>query len=287
VDLIVEDWLNRSIFVMDPLSLVGALTLIVLGYVIGSVRIIEQGDEALVQRLGRFERTLKPGLNFVIPVLDTVLVETMRERLLDIEPQEAFTKDNVPTEVDAIVSWQILDLHKAYYAVEDLEESLKQIVITTLRNEVGQLTLEEAFSSAGKINQALLRQLDKATVNWGVKVIRVEVQKFQISQALRESLERERAARSEKQALLTRTQGTIQSIEELSKALQGHPNADEVLRYLVARDYVNANLELGKSDNSKILFMHPGALNEAISELITHPNADGNKDIRDGEETPS
>lgn len=273
---------------MDPLSLVGALTLIVLGYVIGSIRVIEQGDEALVQRLGRFQRTLKPGLNFVIPVLDTVLVETMRERLLDIEPQDAFTKDNVPTEVDAIVSWQILDLQKAYYAVEDLEESLKQIVITTLRNEVGQLTLEEAFSSAGKINQALLRQLDKATVNWGVKVIRVEVQKFQISQALRESLERERAARSEKQALLTRTQGTIESIEELSKALQGHPNADEVLRYLVARDYVNANLELGKSGNSKILFMHPGALNEAISELMTHPIADGNpQDIRDGGETPS
>lgn len=260
---------------MDPLSLVGALTLIVLGYVIGSVRIIEQGDQALVQRLGQFKRVLNPGLNFVIPVLDTVLVETMREQLLDIEPQRAFTSDNVPVEVDAIVSWQILDLRKAYYAVEDLEESLKQIVISTLRNEVGQLKLQEAFSSAAKINQALLRQLDKATANWGVKVIRVEVQEFQISPALRQSLELERTAEIEKKATLTRTEGTVQSIQELAQALQGHPNADEVLRYLVAKDYVNANLELGKSGNSKIVFMDPRALTEAVSDLLTHPLVDG------------
>lgn len=248
------------------IEITGALCLIVLGYIIGSIRIVEQGDQAIVQRLGQFKRILNPGLNFVIPLLDTVLVETIREQLLDIEPQRAFTKDNVPIEVDAIVSWQILDLRKAYYAVEDLEESLKQIVISTLRNEVGQLTLEESFSSSSKINQALLRQLDKSTANWGVKVIRVEVQEFMISQALRESLEKERAARSEKQAELTRTEGTVKSIQQLSEALQGQ-NAD-VLRYLVAKDYVNANRELSKSDNSKIVFIDPRALNEAVTDLM-------------------
>lgn len=253
-------------------SLLGAFTLIILGYLIGSVRIIDQGDEALVQRLGQYKRTLKPGLNFVIPVLDTVLIETIREQILDIEPQKALTKDNVPISVDAVVFWQILDLRKAYYAVEDLEEALKQLVITNLRGELGQLTLEEAISSTSKVNQALLRQLDKATANWGVKVIRVEVQELILSDALRESLERERAAISEKKATLTRTQGTVQSIEELARALQGQPNAQEVLRYLVAKDYVNANLELGKSDNSKIVFMDPKALSEAVTDLI---NSDG------------
>lgn len=269
------------------LEITGALFLIVLGYIIGSVRIVEQGDQAIVQRLGQYKRILNPGLNFVIPLFDTVLVETIREQLLDIDPQRAFTKDNVPIEVDAIVSWQILDLRKAYYAVEDLEESLKQIVISTLRNEIGQLTLEETFSSASTINQVLLRQLDKSTANWGVKVIRVEVQEFQISPALRESLEKERAARSEKQAELTRTQGTVQSIQELAQALQGNMNADDVLRYLVAKDYVTASMELGKSDNSKIVFMDPRALNEAVTDLMGHAsvieprdrgNIDGNGD---------
>lgn len=257
-------------------ELTGALFLIVLGYVFGSIRVIEQGDQALVQRLGRYQRTLNPGLNFVVPLLDTVLVETVREQLLDIEPQRAFTRDNVPIEVDAIVSWQILDLRNAYYAVEDLEESLKQIVIATLRNEVGQLTLEEAFSSASRINQELLRQLDKSTASWGVKVIRVEVQEFQISQTLRDSLERERAARSEQQATLARTQATVQSIQQLAQALGSQANSEEVLRYLVAKDYVNANLEISKSNNSKIVFLDPGALNEAITDLMRHEGDGGN-----------
>lgn len=250
------------------LEITGALFLIVLGYIIGSFRIVEQGDQAIVQRLGQYKRILNPGLNFVIPLLDTVLIETIREQLLDIPPQRAFTKDNVPIEVDAVVSWQILDLRKAYYAVEDLEESLRQIVISTMRNEIGQLTLAETFSSASTINQALLRQLDKSTANWGVKVIRVEVQEFQISQALRESLERERAALSERQAEMTRTQGTVQSIQELARALEGQMNSDDVLRYLLAKDYVSASREIGKSDNSKIVFMDPRALNEAVTDLM-------------------
>lgn len=270
------------------LEITGALFLIVLGYIIGSVRIVEQGDQAIVQRLGQFKRILNPGLNFVIPLMDTVLIETIREQLMDIEPQLTYTKDNVQLEVDAIVSWQILDLRKAYYAVEDLEESLRQIVISTMRNEIGQLNLEETFSSASSINQALLRQLDKATANWGVKVIRVEVQKFQISPALRESLEKERAARSEKQAELTRTQGTVQSIQELAQALPGQMSADDVLRYLVAKDYVTASMELGRSDNSKIVFMDPRALNEAVTDLMGHAGViqprdrgdiDGNGDV--------
>ncbi len=249
-------------------SLLGAFTLIILGYMIGSVRIIDQGDEALVQRLGQYKRTLKPGLNFVIPFMDTVLIETVREQLLDIDPQPALTKDNVPIEIDAIIFWRIVELKQAYYAVEDLEEALKQMVITSLRGEIGRLTLEEAVSSTNRINTELRKPLDEAARKWGIEVIRVEVQAINLSSALRDSLEREQIAKSEKKAALSRTEATVQSIEELSRALQAQPNAQEVLRYLVAKDYVNANLEIGKSDNSKIVFMHPGALTEAVTDLM-------------------
>ncbi len=249
-------------------SLLGAFTLIILGYMIGSVRIIDQGDEALVQRLGQYKRTLKPGLNFVIPFLDTVLIETVREQLLDIEPQPALTKDNVPIEVDAIVFWRILELKKAYYAIEDLEEALKQLVITSLRGEIGRLSLAEAVSSTDKINTQLRKPLDEAARKWGIEVISVEVQAINLSSALRESLEREQIAKNEKNVTLTRTEATVKSIEDLARALQAQPNAQDVLRYLIAKDYVNANLEIGKSDNSKIVFMDPKALNEAITDLI-------------------
>ena len=250
-------------------SLLGAFTLIILGYMIGSVRIIDQGDEALVQRLGQYKRTLKPGLNFVIPFVDTVLVETVREQLLDIDPQPALTKDNVPIEVDAIIFWRIIELQKAYYAIEDLEEALKQLVVTNLRGEIGRLTLEQAVSSTDRINTELRKPLDEVARKWGIEVIRVEVQAINLSSAMRDSLEREQIAKNDKNVALSRTEATVESIQQLARALQAQPNAQEVLRYLVAKDYVNANLEIGKSENSKIVFMDPKALNEAITDLIS------------------
>ncbi|MBW4421435.1 MAG: paraslipin [Myxacorys californica WJT36-NPBG1] len=250
------------------LELAGAFILIVVGYLLGAVKVIEQGDTAIVQRLGRAKRVLEPGLNIVIPFLDTVLVETLREQLLEIDPQNAITSDSVPIRVDTVVFWQIRDIQLAYYAVEDLEESLRQLVFTSLRNEIGQLTLEDVVSKRNVINQALSEELDKATKNWGVKVIRVEVQDIILSDTIRDSLERQQAAESERKATLARTSATVESIQQLARALQGQANSEEVLRYLIARDFVSANLELGKSDNSKILFMNPGAINEALTDLL-------------------
>jgi regulator of protease activity HflC (stomatin/prohibitin superfamily) len=251
-------------------SVLGALALIVAGYVIGSVRVIEEGDEALVQRLGQYQRTLKPGLNFVVPLLDTVLIETMREQLLDVEPQEVVTKDKAPIAVDAIIYWQIKELYRAYYHVEDLEKSLKNIVQSALRNQIGQMDLEEAISSIDKINQALRQELREATENWGVVVTRVEVQKFELSPKLREALEKQISAKAEGQAELARTQAAVKSIQQLSEALASSADPQKVLQYLIAKDYVSANSEISKSDNTKILFMNPNSLNEAVTDLITH-----------------
>ncbi len=249
-------------------SILGALALVIIGYTIGSVRVINQGDEALVERLGQYKRSLKPGLNFILPVVDRVLVETMREQILDIPPQPALTRDNVSVTVDAIVYWRILDLRKAYYEVEDLEKGIENLVITNLRAEIGQLKLEEAVSATNRINQALLRQLDEATSNWGVKILRVDIQQILLSEAMQKSLEQERVAESRRKAVLSESEGTVRSIQMIAQALQGHPNSKAVLQYLVAQRYVDANLKLGESDNSKIIFMDPGKLTEAVNNLM-------------------
>ncbi len=101
-------------------SLIAALTLVVVGYIAGSVKIINEGNEGIVERLGQYRRSLKPGLNFVIPVFDTVLVETTREQVLDTDPQQAITRDNVPLTVDAVMYWKILDVQ-----TKDLERHEK------------------------------------------------------------------------------------------------------------------------------------------------------------------
>jgi regulator of protease activity HflC (stomatin/prohibitin superfamily) len=251
---------------MEPL--LAALTLAIVGYIFGSVKIINQGNEGLVERFGQYRRTLKPGLNFVIPVVDTVLVESTREQLLDIEPQSAITRDNVSLTVDAVMYWKILDIQKAYYAIADLEEALENLVVTTLRSEIGKMDLRETVSSRVAINKALLQQLDEATETWGVKVIRVEVQEIKISDTLREALEAERAAESKRKAAISETEGMVESIQRISRALQSQSNSQEVLKFLVAQRYVDANLKLGDSNNSKIIFMDPKALSESVSELI-------------------
>ncbi|NJP09001.1 MAG: paraslipin [Leptolyngbyaceae cyanobacterium RU_5_1] len=249
-------------------SLIAVAALVVIGYTIGSVKIINQGFEGIVERLGRYQRTLKPGLNFVVPLLDAVLVETTREQLLEIEPQSVITRDSLTIMVDAVLFWKILDVQKAYYSIENLEESLRNLVLTTLRAQVGQMNLQETVSSQSKINQALLKELDKATEPWGVKVIRVEVQEIKVSEELRRAMEGERIAETNRQAAVLETKATVESIERISKALQAQPNANAVMRYLLTQRYVEANYELGKSDNSKIIFMDPKALTEAITDLI-------------------
>jgi regulator of protease activity HflC (stomatin/prohibitin superfamily) len=265
-------------------SIVAALALLIVGYTVGSVRIINQGTEALVERLGKFHRKLTPGLNFVVPFLDTiVLEESTRERVLDIEKQKAITGDNVSADVDAVVYWRILQLERTFYAVEDIEEALESLVTTTLRSEIGRMSLAQTFSSRNEINQALLHQLDEATATWGVKVTRVEVQSIEPAPDVLRAMELERAAESKKKAAISEAQGkkqaaieeaegAVQSMKMIADALKSQPNSREIMKYLVAQRYVDASYRLGDSPNSKIVFMDPKALTEALSELID-PNA--------------
>ncbi|NEQ32518.1 MAG: SPFH/Band 7/PHB domain protein [Leptolyngbya sp. SIO4C5] len=266
---------------MGPSILV--LAFVVIGYTIGSVRVIKQGNEALIERLGRYQRKLRPGLNFIVPVVDSVVLEdTIREQLLDIEPQSAITADNVPLEVDAVVYWKILDLERTYYAIENVEEAIEELVTTTLRSAIGKMKLEETFSSRDELNKVLLDQLDEATEPWGVKVTRVEVQSIEPPQQVRDSMQLQQAAEikkraaiteaeGEKQAAISRAEGTVQSMRLLSEALQGAKNRQQVLNFLLAQQYVESNQKLGESSNSKVVFMDPKFLSEGLVELINEP----------------
>lgn len=255
---------------MDPiLSILAPMILVIIGYSIGSTKIITQGNQALVERLGRFHKKLEPGINYIIPFVDKVAVEdTLREQVLDIPAQQAITKDNISVAVDAVVFWKVQDLMKAYYNVEDVERAIEELVTTTLRSTIGELELDQTYSSRADINRNLLRQLNEAAENWGVNVIRVEVQEIKPPAAVLESLAKARAAESEKQAKIFEAQGTVESIEMLSRALLEQPNSRAVLQYLVAQRYLDANEKLGESPNTKVVFMDPKALSEALTDLI-------------------
>ncbi|MCG8363994.1 MAG: SPFH/Band 7/PHB domain protein [Pseudanabaenales cyanobacterium] len=260
------------------------LAFIIIGYTVGSVKIINQGNEALVERLGKYQRKLGPGLNFVVPFLDSIVWEdTTREQILDVKPRAAITRDKVPLAVDAVVYWKILDLEKTHYAIADIESAIKELVLTTLRSEIGKMEFENTFSSRDEMNKALLDQLDDATEPWGVKVTRVEVQEIAPPKEVLDSMNtlqaaenRKRAsiseAEGEKEAAVKRAQGTVASMKLLAEELSDAKSRQQILQFLLAQQYVEANQKLGESKNSKVVFMDPKFLNEGVAELINRPD---------------
>jgi regulator of protease activity HflC (stomatin/prohibitin superfamily) len=184
------------------------IALLVGGSALSSVKIVQQGNEVLVERLGKYDRKLKPGLNFVIPAYERVAYqETIREKVLDIPPQPCITRDNVSITVDAVVYWRIVDLEKSYYKVQNLQAAMENMVRTQIRAEMGQLELDETFTARSQINEILLRDLDHATDPWGVKVTRVELRDIIPSQAVLESMELQMSAERKKRAAILTSEG--------------------------------------------------------------------------------
>ncbi len=184
----------------------------------GSVRIINQGDEALIERLGSYDRKLEPGLNFTLPFLERIAYqETIREKVLDIPPQQCITRDNVAISVDAVVYWRIIDLEKAYYKVQNLQAAMINLVLTQIRAEMGRLELDQTFTARSEINEVLLRELDEATDPWGVKVTRVELRDIVPSQAVQESMELQMSAERRKRAAILTSEGERESAVNSAK----------------------------------------------------------------------
>ncbi|HEY9648570.1 MAG TPA: SPFH domain-containing protein [Chroococcidiopsis sp.] len=175
----------------------------------GSVKIVNQGNEALVETLGRYNgKKLSPGLNLMMPFLDRVVYqETIREKVLDIPPQPCITRDNVAITVDAVVYWRIVDLEKAYYKVQNLQLAMVNLVLTQIRAEMGKLELDETFTARSEINEILLRELDLSTDPWGVKVTRIELRDIVPSKAVQESMELQMTAERRKRAAILNSEG--------------------------------------------------------------------------------
>ncbi|MFG3819372.1 SPFH domain-containing protein [Limnothrix redekei] len=183
------------------------------GTALSGIKIINQGDEALVEQLGKYKgKRLEPGINYVIPVLERVAYrQTLRERVLDIPPQQCITRDNVSITADAVVYWRIVDLEKSFYRVENLQMAMTNLVLTQIRSEMGKLELDETFTARERVNEVLLQDLDIATDPWGVKVTRVELRDIIPSKAVQESMELQMSAERRKRAAILTSEGERES----------------------------------------------------------------------------
>ena len=190
------------------LALIALFILIVAGT---GLRIVRQYEKGLVERFGRYTKTLEPGLNLIIPFVDRVLKVDMREQVVDVPPQEVITRDNVVVTVDAVVYFQPTDPVKLQYNVANFIVAATKLAQTNLRNIVGDLDLDGALTSRETINTQLRDILDDATDPWGTKVGRVEIQRIEPPTDVTEAMHRQMKAERERRAVILEAEGEKRS----------------------------------------------------------------------------
>jgi regulator of protease activity HflC (stomatin/prohibitin superfamily) len=199
---------------MDVVALVVGVVaaLIAAVVVLRSVRIVPQARARNVERLGRYHRTLEPGLNFVIPFVDRVRPQIdLREQVVSFQPQPVITEDNLVVNIDTVLYFQVTDPRAAAYEIANYIQAIEQLTVTTLRNVIGGMDLEETLTSREKINSELRGVLDEATGKWGIRVNRVEIKAIDPPAPIKQAMEKQMRADRDKRAAILTAEGVRQS----------------------------------------------------------------------------
>jgi regulator of protease activity HflC (stomatin/prohibitin superfamily) len=180
--------------------------------VVRAVRIVPQARARNVERLGRYHKTLEPGLNFVIPFVDRVrpLID-LREQVVSFQPQPVITEDNLVVNIDTVLYFQVTDPRAAAYEISNFIQAIEQLTVTTLRNVIGGMDLEETLTSREKINSELRGVLDEATGKWGIRVNRVEIKAIDPPAPIKQAMEKQMRADRDKRAAILTAEGVRQS----------------------------------------------------------------------------
>ena len=189
------------------------LLVLILAVIAAGVRIVPQGSAYVVERLGRYHTTWSAGLRLMIPFVDRVARRVLlKERVADFPPQPVITKDNVTMQIDSVVYYMVVDPRLYSYGVENPILAMENLTATTLRNIIGDMTLDETLTSREVINSQMLRTIDLATDPWGIKVTRVELKNIMPPAAIQEAMEKQMKAEREKRAQILASEGHKQSM---------------------------------------------------------------------------
>ncbi len=258
------------------------------------VRIVPQGEEWIVERLGKYHGTLKPGLNIVIPYLDKIAYQLItKDIILDVQEQEVITRDNAVILTNAIAFIKVTDPVKAVYGVTDFSEAIRNLIMTTLRSIVGEMELDEALSSRDKIKARLRESIADEAIDWGLTVKSVEIQDIKPSESMQRAMEMQAAAERERKAVVTKSEGAKQSAileaearlesakrDANAQVMMAEASAEAIRRvsaaigdqagpmaFLLGEKYIAAMERLGEKDNAKLVVL-PADLQEAVKGLL-------------------
>jgi len=279
---------------MEILNIVSILVLAVLVTLYKGINIVPQGEEWVVERLGKFSRTLNPGLNLIVPYIESVRQKiSTRDIILDIPQQEVITKDNAVILTNAVTFIRVTKPENALYGVEDFKLAIQQLVMTTLRSILGEMSLDQALSNRDHIKAKLKEQIIDDVADWGVTVKSVEIQDINPSSSMQKAMEQQAAAERERRAVETMAEGNknaaileadgkLAAAEREAKAQIALANASaEAIRmiseniqdkelpamFLLGDRYINSLENISKSQNSKFV-IYPADLQGAIKGML-------------------
>ena len=263
------------------------------------VRIVPQGMEWIVERLGKYHGTLKPGLNIVIPYIDKVAYQLVtKDIILDVQEQEVITRDNAVILTNALAFIKVTDPVKAVYGITDFSEAIRNLIMTTLRSIVGEMELDEALSSRDKIKARLRESIADEAVDWGLTVKSVEIQDIKPSLSMQKAMEMQAAAERERKAAVIKAEGAKQAAileaearlesakrDANSRVMLAEASAEAIRRisaaigdktgpmsYMLGEKYIAALERMGEKDNAKVIVL-PADLQEAVKGLFGRAKA--------------
>uniref|UniRef100_A0A667XBY5 Stomatin-like protein 2, mitochondrial n=1 Tax=Myripristis murdjan TaxID=586833 RepID=A0A667XBY5_9TELE len=259
------------------------------------VLFVPQQEAWVVERMGRFHRILDPGLNFLIPILDRIrYVQSLKEIVIDIPEQSAVSLDNVTLQIDGVLYLRILDPFKASYGVEDPEYAVTQLAQTTMRSELGKLTLDKVFRERESLNSNIVHSINQASDEWGIRCLRYEIKDIQVPPRVKESMQMQVEAERRKRATVLESEGTreaainvaeggkqaqilaseAQKAEQINKAAGKFmeiacSNGNAAASLSVAEQYVAAFSNLAKESNTVLLPSQTGDISGMVTQAMT------------------
>lgn len=279
---------------MVSLYIIGALALLVIVTLYKGIKVVPQGEEWVIERLGKFSRSLNPGLNLIIPYIDSVRYRmTTRDIILDVPQQEVITMDNAVILTNAIAFVRVTRPQDAVYGVEDFRLAIVNLVMTTLRSIIGEMKLDEALSNRDLIKGRLKEQIIDDVADWGVTVKSVEIQDISPSASMQKAMEQQAAAERERRAVETMAEGNKNAAileadgkleaarrEAKAQVALAEASAEAIARisdsikerelpamFLLGDRYIAALEQLGRSENSKFV-VYPADVQQAIRGML-------------------